>query len=92
MRESVIEKKLHERVVDAGGTTRKFTSPGRRGVPDRLVMFSGGRLCFAETKAPRKDFAAHQARERRRLEDLGFKVFRVRSVDDIDQLLEEVLD
>lgn len=38
MRESKIEQYLKEQVEAAGGECRKFVSPGRRGVPDQLVL------------------------------------------------------
>lgn len=41
IRESGVEKELVARVQGAGGEAYKFTSPGRRGVPDRLVLLPG---------------------------------------------------
>jgi len=37
-REATIEKHLVAEVKKAGGTAYKFLSPGRRAVPDRLVL------------------------------------------------------
>lgn len=77
MRESVVEKYLHTEVTTAGGTTRKFKSPGRKAVPDRIVIWSGkngsamANVHFVETKAPSKKPRADQAREHRRLRKLG---------------------
>lgn len=43
MRESKIEKYLHDEVTKTGrGTTRKWKSPGRRAVPDRIVIWAAG--------------------------------------------------
>lgn len=39
MRESKVETYLHKRVERAGGTTRKFKAPGRKNVPDRIVIW-----------------------------------------------------
>lgn len=37
-----------------GGWAVKFSSPGLDGMPDRLVLFPGGKLGFVELKAPGK--------------------------------------
>lgn len=34
--EKAVEKAHRQRTIDAGGLSRKYTSPGLRGVPDRL--------------------------------------------------------
>lgn len=67
-RESLIEKHLVAEVKKAGGVAFKFVSPGRRSVPDRIVLLPGGRLVFVECKAPGKAPRADQLRE------LGFTV------------------
>lgn len=46
MRESVVEKKLAAEVKKRGGLAVKFVSPGFNGVPDRLVLFPGGRMAL----------------------------------------------
>lgn len=73
-RESLIEKHLVAEVRKAGGIAYKFVSPGRRSVPDRLVLLPGGRLVFVECKAPGKEPRADQLREHERLRALGFSV------------------
>ncbi|OMQ26876.1 VRR-NUC domain-containing protein [Serratia oryzae] len=74
IRESVIEANLVKQVKAAGGTAYKFTSPGRRGVPDRLVLLPGGRAVFVECKAPGETPRPDQLREHNRLRALGFAV------------------
>ncbi|EKG9274037.1 VRR-NUC domain-containing protein [Salmonella enterica] len=73
-RESLIEKHLVTEVKKAGGIAYKFLSPGRRSVPDRIVLLPGGRLVFVECKAPGKAPRADQLREHERLRALGFTV------------------
>lgn len=73
-RESIIEKHLVAEVKKAGGIAYKFVSPGRRSVPDRLVLLPGGHLVFVECKAPGKEPRADQLREHERLRALGFTV------------------
>ena len=41
----------------------KFTSPGRRGVPDRMFINKRGRVCFIELKAHGKKPDPMQERE-----------------------------
>lgn len=43
VRESDIEKHLVARVKEAGGVAYKWVSPGRVGVPDRIVVRNGDR-------------------------------------------------
>lgn len=52
VREEVIERHLVNEVKKAGGIAYKFTSPGRRGVPDRIVLLPNGKIIFVECKAP----------------------------------------
>ncbi|EDR2105050.1 VRR-NUC domain-containing protein [Salmonella enterica subsp. enterica] len=73
-RENIIEKHLVAEVKKVGGVAYKFISPGRRSVPDRLVLLPGGRLVFVECKAPGKEPRADQLREHERLRALGFSV------------------
>lgn len=61
-------------VKKAGGVAFKFISPGRRSVPDRIVLLPGGRIVFVECKAPGKPPRAGQLREHGRLRALGFTV------------------
>jgi len=61
MKESAIEKQVREYVETQGCQLIKFTSPGRRGWPDRLLLVPAerstddiARVCFIEFKAPGK--------------------------------------
>lgn len=81
MRESVIEKALVERVKTLGGMCEKFTSPSRRGVPDRLVTLPGGLVVFVELKAPGKSLSVLQQRDHARRRALGCTVFVIDSLE-----------
>lgn len=81
--EKTIEKRFCDRVKREGGVPYKFTSPARRNVPDRLVLYPipeidrgtvGKYVKFIELKATGKGPTAGQAREHKRLRDLGFIV------------------
>ena len=90
MRESAIEQYLVKRVKEAGGTAYKFVSPGRRGVPDRMVVFPGGRVFFVELKAPNGRLRSAQARARTALESQGCVVEVIRRKGQVDDFIEGV--
>ncbi len=74
MSERELEKRLVQKVREAGGYAYKFVSPGTSGVPDRLVVLPEGKMGFVEVKAPGKKPRAEQEYQIRRLENLGCHV------------------
>ncbi|HCU0880056.1 VRR-NUC domain-containing protein [Morganella morganii] len=74
VREHVIERHLVNEVKKAGGIAYKFVSPGRRAVPDRLILLPGGKVIFVECKAPGEKPRPDQLREHARLFALGHQV------------------
>ena len=90
MREKIIEKELVRAVKDKGGIAPKFTSPGFDGMPDRLVLLPGGRMGFVELKAPGKKPRALQLARHRLFRRLGFKVYVIDEINQIDSVLEEI--
>ncbi|HCR3337270.1 TPA: VRR-NUC domain-containing protein [Morganella morganii] len=81
VREDVIERHLVNEVKKAGGIAYKFVSPGRRAVPDRLVLLPGGKVIFVECKAPGEKPRPDQLREHARLFALGHQVVVLDSKD-----------
>ena len=51
MLERQIERKLKIAVEKLDGMCLKFTSPGNRGVPDRILLLPGGLVYFVELKS-----------------------------------------
>ena len=90
MREKHIEKELAARTRVMGGIAPKFTSPGFDGMPDRLVLLPGGRMGFVELKAPGKKSRALQEARHRLLRRLGFKVYVIDEINQIDSVLEGI--
>lgn len=79
-----IEKLLVARVKALGGTAEKFTSPGRRSVPDRLVILPPGRVIFVELKSPGKKPTPAQLRDHERRRALGCDVRVIDNEEAID--------
>jgi len=50
MRESEVERHFDWAVQRIGGKTWKFTSPGRKGVADRIACLPDGQTWFVELK------------------------------------------
>lgn len=84
MREREIELRLVANVEALGGLCLKFTSPGRRNVPDRIVLLPSGCTYFVECKAPGKKPTPAQQREHARFERRGFPVLIVDSIEEAD--------
>ena len=90
MNEKIIERKLIKAAKNMGGLALKFISPGYDGVPDRIVLFPGGRIVFVEVKAPGKALRPLQVRRKRQLESLGFKVYVLDAAEQIDEILKAI--
>lgn len=90
MDEKLIEQKLVRLARQSGGLALKFTSPGFAGVPDRLLLFPGGKIAFAEIKTTGKKPRPLQMSRKKLLEDLGFKVFIIDHQEQIGGVLNEI--
>lgn len=88
--ERTIEQELVSRVKVMGGIAPKFTSPGFDGMPDRLILLPSGRIGFVELKAPGRKPRPLQLARHRLLWRLGFKVFVIDGIEQIDSVLEEI--
>ena len=90
MREKAIEQKLVMEAKRRGGVALKFTSPGTTGVPDRLVLLSGGRMGFVEVKAPGKKPRPLQERRIEQLRKLGYYTAIIDNTNQIDGVLDKI--
>jgi len=87
MKEKDIEQYLIRQVREQlGGIAYKFTSPGRRSVPDRLCVVQR-EVFFVECKRPGNIATPAQLRECDRLKALGHWVYIVSSKYMIDQII-----
>lgn len=90
MLEKQIEQKLKNKILAIGGLALKFISPSFAGMPDRIVLLSGGRCVFVELKAPGKKLRALQVKRKQQLQALGFQVYCIDSLEKIERFIEEV--
>ena len=90
MREKTIEPKLVRMVIHRGGICPKFVSPGYDGMPDRIVLFPGGRMAFVEVKAPGEKPRPLQLSRHRLLRRLGFRVYVLDAAEQIGGILDEI--
>ena len=88
MRERDIEQYWIRRVREAGGLTRKFTSPGRRAVPDQICAFPGNVVALVELKAPGEKARPDQVREHNRWKALGVQVYVISEKEHVDVVID----
>jgi len=88
--EKHLEQKLVKAVKAAGGIAPKFTSPGTDGMPDRILLFPGGKLAFVEVKRHGQKPTPLQMARHGMLRKLGFLVFVLDDEIQISGILEEI--
>jgi Holliday junction resolvase-like predicted endonuclease len=91
IRENKVEKYLDDEVNFLGGITRKWVSPGRDGVPDRIVILFGT-VWFVEVKTTdgKTDeckLSEVQKREHTRLRAAGANVVTVYGKEGVDEFI-----
>ena len=97
MRESTIEKYLVDQVKKHGGVAEKFKSPGRKNVPDRIVLWPTRKyfcdgyhayvepdIHFIELKATGKKATVAQERDHKWRREMGFLVLVLDSKEGVD--------
>jgi len=82
--EKLLERKLTTAVKQKGGLAIKFFTPSFTGLPDRIILMPGGRVCFAEIKTTGQKLRPRQLIVKAQFEKLGFVVW---VVDDETSLL-----
>ena len=91
VRENKVERYLDSEVRKLSGITRKWVSPGRDGVPDRIVIIKGI-IIFVEVKTSDGDLSSVQEREQQRLADNGAEVFTIYGAFGVDKFMVELND
>lgn len=87
MKEYAVEKHLISVTQACGGMCIKFTSPGMVGVPDRIVILPGGKIGFAELKAPGKKPRRLQRNVLRGLYRLGCSVCVIDNLESAENFI-----
>ncbi len=87
--EKSIENVLRKAVEDEGGVCLKWTCPGHRGVPDRMILFPGGVIAFVELKRPGAKVKAGGLQEwwREKLVSFGFSCYEISTAEQVQQLV-----
>ena len=90
MLESTVERYFVQRVRDCGGLAEKFTSPGRRHVPDRLVTLPNVPLHLVELKRPGEKPRPGQVRDHARRAALGHRVYVIDSLGAVNKYISNI--
>ncbi len=88
--ENQLEEKLVKKIKEMGGMALKFVSPGRAGVPDRIILMPKGKIYFVEMKSPRGEVNPIQEYIFEKFEKLGFKVHILNSENSVKKFLEKL--
>ena len=87
MNEKQLEKQFTQAVSKAGGKAYKFVSPTTAGMPDRLVIFPGGKVGFIELKAPGQKARPLQVHRLEELNGYGMYARVLDSPHDIQEVI-----
>jgi hypothetical protein len=87
--EKSIENVLREEVERQGGMCLKWTCPGHRGVPDRMILFPGGIIAFVELKRSGAKVKAGGLQEwwREKIQSFGFPCYEISTVEQAKSLV-----
>lgn len=84
--ESDLERAFTKHIHRTGGDVRKVKWIGRRGAPDRAVLYPDGEICWVELKTTAGTLTPWQKREHERLRTMGQMVHVIRSKEDYMQI------
>ena len=83
--EKVFERELSKFVEERGGMAVKLLSQFIKGLPDRMYLLHGGIVVFVEFKSTGKKPTKIQSYIHKRIQDLGFPVLVVDSVESYEE-------
>ncbi len=85
MKESTVEEYLLEQVTKLGAFCPKVEWPGRRGAPDREVVWPWGKIDKVETKRPKGGrYEAGQLQAHKEYAKRGVPVYLLRTLENVD--------
>lgn len=89
-KENRVEQRLIDGVKALGGITFKFVSPGRAGVPDRVVILPDGAVHFVELKARGGRASALQQRMLAKLRRMDVTALVLTGIDEVERYLDNL--
>mgnify|MGYP002757157599 CR=1 FL=1 len=87
--ESEIERHLKNLIERAGGLCYKFMSPGRNGVPDRIVL-AEGQTYFVELKRPGEKPRPEQVKVHQDMQKRGVSVYVLDSKKAVENFVQSI--
>lgn len=91
VRENKVEKYLDKEMRRLGGLSRKWVSPGRDGVPDRICILNG-HVWFVEIKTVDGKISPVQTREQLRLSLAGAVVKTLYGEQQVDDFIKYTVE
>lgn len=88
--ESSVESYFKKTIKAIGGLPLKFTSPGKRGVPDQIVLFQGSTY-FVEIKRPGEKPRKSQESVHAQFKKNNIPVYTVDSIEQVDDFICTIL-
>jgi hypothetical protein len=85
--EKIIEAHLGKEVKKLGGLSIKLITMHFLGLPDRLVLLPKARLFFVELKSTGKKPEKIQLYVHKQLRELGFEVYVIDTIREVDSTL-----
>lgn len=89
MLENTVEKKLVNGVKKLGGLVRKAQWIGRRGAPDRLILYCG-KVFFVELKSPTGKLSPHQLKEQELFLAQGIPIYTLKNTEEVKEFLDKL--
>ena len=86
-REKDIEAYLKKRLEAMGCLFLKWVSPGNDGVPDRILIIPGGRICFVEVKTRTGHMTGLQIAWQKKLKQKCCNTICIHGRDEADELI-----
>ena len=89
-RERDVEKWLLRKLIDRKCLFLKWVCPGNDGVPDRILIMPGGRICFVELKTETGNMTGLQIFWQKRLRDMGCGAITIYGMRGAEELIEVI--
>lgn len=88
--ESDVEQYFKDMIHAIGGLAMKFKSPGKRGVPDQIVLYKG-ETYYVEMKKPGEKPRKSQVSVHKEFKDQGIIVYTADTKKEVDKFIISVL-